>query len=120
MQLDLDRANVALGNTTNRLMSLQHSQFVENRVYDDDETCGSATHHTYNSQISTEKAPRLVDALQHAFKSGVEILDKYYEKVTVELSDESEDEVDDACQDNERYSAINIKIQFNKIATFVF
>lgn len=38
MQLDLDKAKVALGNTTNKLLALQHSQFVENRVYDEDET----------------------------------------------------------------------------------
>lgn len=38
MLLDLDKTKIALDNTTNQLMSLQHSQFVENRVYDDDET----------------------------------------------------------------------------------
>lgn len=36
--LDVDRTNVALGNVTNQLAALQHSQFVENRVYEDDET----------------------------------------------------------------------------------
>lgn len=38
MLLNLDRTKIALDNTTNQLMALQHSQFIENRVYDDDET----------------------------------------------------------------------------------
>lgn len=36
--LELDRTKIALENATNNLMALQHKQFVENRVYDDDET----------------------------------------------------------------------------------
>lgn len=36
--LELDRTKVALENATNQLMALQHKQFIENRVYDDDET----------------------------------------------------------------------------------
>lgn len=36
--LELDRTKVVLENATNNLMALQHKQFVENRVYDDDET----------------------------------------------------------------------------------
>lgn len=102
MQLDLDRAQVALGNTTNRLMSLQHSQFVENRVYDDEETLPNATS-TVNSTSTVEK-PNLVDALQYALNSGIKMLDKYYEKVTFEMSDDSEDdEVDEAGQSSKRY-----------------
>lgn len=38
MLLDLDETKITLQNTTNQLMSLQHKQFVENRVYDEDET----------------------------------------------------------------------------------
>lgn len=106
MQLDLDKAQVALGNTTNRLMSLQHSQFVENRVYDDDETFASAANIPDISQSTAEK-PNLVDALQYALSSGVKMMDKYYEKVTFELSDDSEDdEVDEAGQSSKRYFSI--------------
>lgn len=36
--LELDRTKIALENATNQLMALQHKQFVENRVYDEDET----------------------------------------------------------------------------------
>lgn len=106
IQLDLDKAQVALGNTTNRLMSLQHSQFVENRVYDDDETFASTANISDISQPTTEK-PNLVDALQYALSSGVKMMDKYYEKVTFELSDDSEDdEVDEAGQSSKRYFSI--------------
>lgn len=102
MQLDLDRAQVALGNTTNRLMSLQHTQFVENRVYDDDETLANSSNVPEISQPTAEK-PNLVDALQYALNSGVKMMDKYYEKVTFELSDDSDDEVDETGQSSKRY-----------------
>lgn len=36
--LDLDQTKIGLDNASNQLMALQHKQFVENRVYDDDET----------------------------------------------------------------------------------
>lgn len=36
--LDLDRTKISLENATNQLNALQHKQYVENRVYDEDET----------------------------------------------------------------------------------
>lgn len=103
MQLNLDRAQVALGNTTNRLMSLQNSQFVENRVYDDDETVANATNAPDISKSAMEK-PNLIDALQYALDSGVKMMEKYYEKVTFELSDDSEDdEVDETGESSKRW-----------------
>lgn len=35
--LGLDKTKIALDNASNQLMALQHKQYVENRVYDDDE-----------------------------------------------------------------------------------
>lgn len=52
MFLDLDQTKIALDNATNQLMSLQHKQFVENRVYDDDETLANAD----NVPIQTEQS----------------------------------------------------------------
>lgn len=43
MLLDLDETKITLQNTTNQLMSLQHKQFVENRVYDEDETLANTS-----------------------------------------------------------------------------
>lgn len=37
MMLDLSCTNVGLSNVTNKLLALQNSQFIENRVQDDDE-----------------------------------------------------------------------------------
>lgn len=37
MELSLDDACISLGNTTNKFHALQHSQFVENRVCEEDE-----------------------------------------------------------------------------------
>lgn len=90
-------------------MSLQHSQFVENRVYDDDETLPNLTNILDISQSSVEK-PSLIDALQYALNSGVKMMDKYYEKVTFELSDDSEDdEVDETGQSSKRYVSIAMR-----------
>lgn len=54
MQLELDRSQVALGNTTNKLLALQHTQFVENRVYDDDETIANSEKVPVNKDIAEE------------------------------------------------------------------
>lgn len=86
-------------------MSLQHSQFVENRVYDDDETLANAANVPVPnpSSTSSDKAD-IVDALQYALNNGIKMMDKYYEKMTFELSDDSDDdEIDATGQTNKRY-----------------
>lgn len=93
MMSDLDRAKVALGNTTNRLMSLQHTQFVENRVYDDDDEV-VASNSAQLTAAPTEEKKSLVEALQHVLDCGTKVMNKYYERVSFELSDDSDDEVD--------------------------
>lgn len=37
MMLDLSCTNIGLSNVTNKLLALQNSQFIENRVHEDDE-----------------------------------------------------------------------------------
>lgn len=93
MVSDLDRAKVALGNTTNRLMSLQHTQFVENRVYDDDDEV-VASNSAQLTAAPTEEKKNLVEALQHVLDCGTKVMNKYYERVSFELSDDSDDEAD--------------------------
>lgn len=95
MMCDLDSAKVVLGNTTNKLMSLQHTQFVENRVYDDDdEIVGNVPNYILAAPNSEKKT--LVEALQNVLDNGMKVMDKYYERVTFELSDDSDDEIDKA------------------------
>lgn len=40
----------------------------------------------------------MVDALEYALESGVKVLDKYYDKITYELSDSDDDDVADGSQ----------------------
>lgn len=56
MLLELNRTKISLENTTNQLMALQHKQFVENRVYDEDETLAN----TANVPIEEPKETKVV------------------------------------------------------------
>lgn len=53
--LELDRTKIALENATNNLMALQHKQFVENRVYDDDETLANIDNVPVTDADQTDK-----------------------------------------------------------------
>lgn len=67
MQLDLDKTQVALGNTTNKLLALQHTQFVENRVYDDDETISSAQEAPLNKEIGEEVSKEIHEFINKSY-----------------------------------------------------
>lgn len=56
--LELDRTKIALENATNQLMALQHKQFVEQRVYDDDETLANV------DNVPTEQPEQVRDPFQ--------------------------------------------------------
>lgn len=56
--LELDRTKIALENATNQLMALQHKQFVEQRVYDDDETLANV------DNVPTEQPEQVRDTFQ--------------------------------------------------------
>lgn len=108
MMCDLDRTKVVLGNTTNKLMSLQHTQFVENRVYDDDDEIVGNVPVELPSTANEEKIT-LVEALQSVLDSGMKVMDKYYERVSFELSDDSDDEPDKT--DHQRYFFFHYRIE---------
>lgn len=59
--LDLDRTNIALENATNQLMALQHKQFVENRVYDDDETIANVDNVPTVDAEQTDEVHKLIE-----------------------------------------------------------
>ncbi|XP_031616468.1 WASH complex subunit 2 [Contarinia nasturtii] len=91
--LELDRTKITLENATNQLMALQHKQFIENRVYDDDETIASIENvPTTDSQHIDEPKPSVIEALQNAIDTGMQMVDKYFDKVTFELSDSDDDD----------------------------
>lgn len=120
MLLDLDQTKISLANTTNQLMSLQHKQFVENRVYDEDETLANTSnvpkvetpkprmvclHSMFNQSIDCIQcySQTIIDALSNALECSVNIMDKYFDKVTYNLSDSEDDEDND----NRRYESSN-------------
>ena len=99
MQLDLDATQVALGNTTNKLLALQHSQFVESRVYDDDETIANVQHVPTGDTTNGSKAKETtIEALEFALKSGLNMMEKCFDKVTLDLDDSDDDDDEGACK----------------------
>jgi hypothetical protein len=92
MTIDLDRISVDLGNTTNKLLFISNSKFVENRVQEEDETA------VVKSKRVVEDKPKpmeSIEAIKIAAQNSLKMLDKCYEKVSFNLDsgdDESEDE----------------------------
>ncbi|XP_059620286.1 WASH complex subunit 2-like [Phlebotomus argentipes] len=90
MCLSADQVNVELGNTTNRLLALQHSQFVENRVQEDDEASGTAQNGTDKAPETRQMSP--MSTLKSVLADSVACLNDCYEKIQVELDEDSEEE----------------------------
>lgn len=94
MLLKLDETNISLGNTTNKLLALQHSQFVENRVYEEDETIANIEEvpnvvKTKPSELTS------MESIQLAIDNGIKMMHNCYEKVSLDLDDDSDNEGDD-------------------------
>lgn len=93
MLLNADETNVKLSNINNKLSALQNSQFVENRVYEEDETISNVAEVPC---VPAQKPPTAaVDAVNAIVDSGLKVLQKMYDKVTIEL-DDSDDETGDS------------------------
>lgn len=84
-----DETSLALSNATNEFMGLRNTQFIESRVYEDDETLPTKTEEKEEKPKVTE-AERL-EEMKKAICNGLEIIDKYYEKVEIPESDSEED-----------------------------
>lgn len=62
--MGIEHTSLALDNATNKLAALQHSQFVENRVYEDDEITITETKTNANSTPSDVKDVSNFQALE--------------------------------------------------------
>lgn len=96
MMLDLSNTSVGLSNVTNKLLALQNSQFIENRVQEDDEYV--VDNNENRTEVdATPKEPAFSETLQTTFQSGIKMMNKYYDKVTFQF-DDSDDEAGGAAQ----------------------
>ncbi|XP_017786382.1 PREDICTED: WASH complex subunit FAM21 [Nicrophorus vespilloides] len=89
---NLDKTAINLDLVKNQFLSLQNTQFIESRVYEDDEVLDSKKEDVTNVEkkvLDEEKKKNITNAVL----KGIELLDEYYDKVTVDGSD-SEDDVD--------------------------
>lgn len=71
-------------------MGLRNTQFIESRVYEDDETMPIKPEPEKEEVPKQTEADRL-EEMKTAIFNGLEIIDKYYEKVEIPESDSEED-----------------------------
>jgi hypothetical protein len=96
MTIGVDRISVELGNTTNKLLFISNSKFVENRVQEEDET---KVVKAKPVMVETKPQPmESIEAIKIAAQNSIKMLDKCYEKVSFNL--DSGDESDDDDRNN--------------------
>lgn len=105
MLLGLDRANLRLENTTNKMLSLKNLQFIEARVQDDIEagmisvntTAFTSSNITAGAADTTDNNELMttVAAVRTAVDNGLSMLNRCYEKVILHLDDDSDADDDD-------------------------
>lgn len=87
---NLNKASLRLDIAKNEFLGLQNRQFVESRVYEDDET---ATAEEQNETVEKkgENEDELTNDIREAILSGLDVIDEYYDKVEVSVSDSEDD-----------------------------
>ncbi|XP_066144694.1 WASH complex subunit 2-like isoform X2 [Euwallacea fornicatus] len=81
---NLELVGLKVDITKNEFHGLRNLKFIENRVYEDDET----------TEIESDKVPSKEpteelkqNVLKHAILNGFKVVDKYYDKIEVDVSD---------------------------------
>uniref|UniRef100_A0A1B0CYN3 FAM21/CAPZIP domain-containing protein n=1 Tax=Phlebotomus papatasi TaxID=29031 RepID=A0A1B0CYN3_PHLPP len=90
MCLSGEEVNVQLGNVTNRLLALQHTQFVENRVQEDEDVPGTTEKKTERDPEPRQLSP--MSSIKSILAESVACLNKCYEKIEVQLDEDSDDD----------------------------
>ncbi|KAL5273135.1 FAM21A family protein [Megaselia abdita] len=89
----VEKASISLNNTTNKLANLQHSQFIENLVREDEVPQQS----TSAEKKKNEEKPDPIQILDKILGNNVKMLNNYYEKISINLDDsDDEDETPNA------------------------
>ncbi|VEN44424.1 unnamed protein product [Callosobruchus maculatus] len=84
-----DEIQLKLSMCQNEFHSLKNTQFIESRVYEDDETLDSREKEMVEEKVSSEeeKEKMMVDAISE----GLKVMEEYYDKVEVDVSDSEEE-----------------------------
>ncbi|XP_050312174.1 WASH complex subunit 2 isoform X2 [Anthonomus grandis grandis] len=88
---NLENVTLRLELTKNEFQSLRHTQFIENRVYEDDETLDNEEQEPKKQEPTEEDKE---NDLKQFISKGLKVMEKYYEKVELTFSD-SEDETNE-------------------------
>ncbi|XP_066249358.1 WASH complex subunit 2 isoform X2 [Euwallacea similis] len=81
---NLELMSLKVDITKNEFHGLRNLKFIENRVYEDDETT-----ETESNKVSVKEPTEKLkeDALKCAILNGFKVVDKYYDKIEVDVSD---------------------------------
>ena len=91
MLLEIDKTNIRVENATNKILCLKNVQFMEARVKDEVETSTSSKK-IIASQDATKENGSMLDAIQIAVGNGLKMMENCYEKVVLDIGDDSDDE----------------------------
>ncbi|XP_045466893.1 WASH complex subunit 2 isoform X2 [Harmonia axyridis] len=93
---NLNRVHLQVDLARNELSSLRNTQFVECRVYEDDETL--QLEQQINEEVNNVPEEETIEDFREVVALGLEILDNFYDKVDITVSDsEGEDEDGPSC-----------------------
>lgn len=88
----LNETHLELNIAQNKFQSLRNTQFIESRVYEDDETLQSENESKTKPQEEVE--PDRTENIRLAALKGLEVLDQYFDKVEVSVSDSEDEDID--------------------------
>ncbi|KAG4073915.1 hypothetical protein HA402_014120 [Bradysia odoriphaga] len=93
--LDVDKTKIKLGNATTKLLDLNNGKFVEHTVMDMDSSVLNTEKCTPAESEKVQAFVPLPKAVEEAVTNGLNMMDRCYEKVLLNLEDsEDEDEND--------------------------
>ena len=87
----LDQTSLQLNIAQNEFQSLRNTQFIESRVYEDDE---SLPQPDVENKTKVEEKNDHTEDIRLAALKGLEVLDEYFDKVEVSVSDSEDDDID--------------------------
>ncbi|RZB39905.1 WASH complex subunit FAM21A, partial [Asbolus verrucosus] len=88
---NLEETSLQLNIAQNEFQSLRNSQFIESRVYEDDETLPQVE----NVEKVEEKTEiNHTEDIRLAALKGLKVLDHYFDKIEVSVSDSEDDDID--------------------------
>ncbi|XP_054279808.1 WASH complex subunit 2 isoform X2 [Macrosteles quadrilineatus] len=92
LESDIATTCVEVGNIGNRFWTLSDTQFVENRVYDDDDITSPTAPPTLQVNQTEDNEAVVIQRLRDAIQNGIHVLDSKFETVQVPASDSDEED----------------------------